>query len=80
MAAINVFTENLFNSWQPDEKDIIDKTRRMLEFYVQTLGEKSCLKDKVYSSITLDIVLCDSSKTREYNRDYRGKDYPADII
>ncbi len=80
MAAINVFTENLFNSWQPDEKDIIDKTRRMLEFYVQTLGEKSCLKDKVYSSITLDIVLCDSSKTQEYNRDYRGKDYPADII
>ena len=25
-------------------------------------------------------MLCDSEKTHEYNRDYRNKDYPADII
>lgn len=80
MTIINVFTENLFENWKLDEKDIIDKTKKMLEFYIKTLSTKSCLHNKKYDSITLDIVFCDSSKTQEYNRDYRGKDYPADII
>lgn len=80
MTVINIFTENLFENWKPDEKDIIEKTKKMLEFYIKTLYDKSCLKDKEYESVTLDIVLCNSDKTHEYNRDYRGKDYPADII
>lgn len=80
MNIINIFTENLYKDWKPDEKDIIDKTKKMLEFYIETLYTKSCLYNKDYNSITLDIVLCDSKKTQEYNRDYRNKDYPADII
>lgn len=52
----------------------------MLEFYISTLKEKSCLKDYSYDSISLDIVFCDSEKTHELNRDYRDKDKPADII
>ena len=80
MTTINIFTENIFDSWKVDEKDVIDKTRRMLEFYIKTLGEKSCLYEKDYDTITLDIVFCDSNKTQELNRDYRNKDYPADII
>ncbi len=33
-----------------------------------------------YSTISFDILYCDSKKTHEINREYRGKDYPADII
>ena len=80
MTTINIFTENIFEDWKVNEKDIIDKTRKMLEFYIKELGDKSCLNDKEYESITLDIVFCDSKKTQELNRDYRDKDYPADII
>lgn len=80
MTEINIFTENTYESWRVDEKDVIDKTRRMLEFYIDDVGEKSCLNEKKYSSITLDIVFCNSEKTQELNRDYRNKDYPADII
>ena len=80
MTTINIFTENIFEGWKPDEKDIIEKTRKLLEFYISELKEKSCLNNREYSTITLDIVLCDSEKTHEYNRDYRNKDYPADII
>ena len=80
MTVINIFTENIYEEWKLDEKDIIKKTRDMLEFFISKLGNKSCLNEKSYSSITLDIVFCDSSKTQELNRDYRNKDYPADII
>lgn len=80
MTTYNIFTENIFDSWKLDEKDVITKTRQMLEHYVEHLKDKSCLNDKDYDSITLDIVFCDSIKTHELNREYRDKDYPADII
>ena len=80
MTTINIFTENLYKNWKIDEKDIITKTRNLLEYYIQNLGDDSCLADKEYTTITLDIVFCDSNMTQELNRDYRNKDYPADII
>jgi len=80
MAQINIFTDNIFDGWDVNQKDIIQKTRKMLEFYIKELGNESCLYGKEYDSITLDIVFCDSKKTHELNRDYRNKDYPADII
>ena len=80
MTIINIFTENIFSGWDLDEKDVIEKTRKMLEHYVDKLGANSCLANREYESITLDIVFCDSEKTHELNRDYRDKDKPADII
>lgn len=77
---INVFTENLFKEWDVDEKFVIDKTKKILQFYIADIGTHSCLEGKIYKSITLDIVFCDSEKTHELNRAYRNKDYPADII
>ena len=52
----------------------------MLTHYIAKLKDSSCLAGKVYDSITLDIVFCDSEKTHELNKEYRDKDYPADII
>ena len=80
MTIINIFTENIFPDWKLDEKDVIEKTRRMLEFYISNLKGKSCLEGYKYDSITLDILFCNSEKTHELNRDYRDKDKPADII
>lgn len=80
MTIINIFTENIFSDWKLDEKDVIEKTKKILEFYIKLIGKNSCLAGKKYDTITLDIVFCDSQKTHELNRDYRDKDYPADII
>ncbi len=80
MTVINVYTENIFPEWKLDEKDVIKKTKALLEYYVEVLGEKSCLNGYKYKSVTLDIVFCDSNKTHELNREYRNKDKPADII
>lgn len=80
MTTINIFTENVFSGWDLDERDVIEKTRKILEYYILNLGKNSCLSGYKYDSITLDIVFCDSEKTHELNRDYRDKDKPADII
>lgn len=80
MTTINIFTENIYPDWKLNEKDVIEKTRKMLRHYISKLGRKSCLANQEYKSITLDIVFCDSEKTHELNRDYRDKDKPADII
>ena len=80
MTTINIFTENIFRNWKLDEKDVIDKTRKMLEHIISKHEEKSCLANREYNSITLDIVFCDSDRTYELNRDYRYRDKPADII
>ncbi len=80
MPELNIFTENLYDSLDIDEKDVIEKTRKLLDFYISDVGSQSCLEGKEYDSVTLDIVFCDSKKTHELNRDYRNKDYPADII
>ena len=80
MTIYNIFIENIFPNWNVNEKDVIEKTRRLLEFYISNLEKSSCLAGYNYNSITLDIVFCDSQKTHELNRDYREKDYPADII
>ena len=80
MTVINVYTENIFPEWKLDEKDVIKKTKALLEYYDEVLGEKSCLNGYKYKSVTLDIVFCDSNKTHELNREYRNKDKPADII
>ena len=80
MTIINIFTENIYPDWKLNEKDVIAKTQKILEYYISNFKKKSCLANKKYKSITLDMVFCNSEKTHELNRDYRDKDKPADII
>ncbi len=77
---INVFTENIFNDWTFDEFEVIQNTRKIVEFYLEQLTEVSCLEGFDFESLTFDILFCDSKKTHQINREYRNKDYPADII
>ncbi len=80
MTIINIFTENIYKDWKLNEKDVIEKTHKMLEFMISEHEKQSCLNNREYESITLDIVFCDSDRTYELNRDYRFRDKPADII
>ena len=47
---------------------------------MEQLLDISCLDGFDFESLTFDILFCDSEKTHQINRDYRNKDYPADII
>ncbi len=82
MTKYNIFSENIYDSWQIDEKFFIDTAKKILKFYLSLteVYEKSCLSSYDYNTVSFDFLYCDSIKTHEINREYRNKDYPADII
>lgn len=80
MPEINIFTENIFDNWLIDEKKYIEKAREVFRYYLSKIENKSCLNGFVFDTISFDILYCSSEKTHEINREYRKKDYPADII
>lgn len=77
---INIFTENIYPDWELDEFEIIKNTRKIVRYYLDQLTDISCLEGFDFDTLTFDILFCDSEKTHQINRDYREKDYPADII
>ncbi len=81
---INIFTENIYPEWSGvkefDEFKIIQNTRKIVEFYLNQLTNVSCLEGFDFDTLTFDILFCDSKKTHQINKEYREKDYPADII
>lgn len=81
---INIFTENIYPDWSGvkefDEFKIIQNTRKIVKFYLDQLTNVSCLEGFDFDTLTFDILFCDSKKTHQINKEYREKDYPADII
>lgn len=77
---ISIFSENIFPNWDVDEKYFLDIAKKILKFYLSQVQEQSCLNGFNFDKISFDFLYCDSNKTHEINREYRHKDYPADII
>lgn len=79
---INIFSENIYEGWQVDEAKLITIGRKIFEYYMlrPDIYEGSCLKPHIYDTISFDILYCDGAKTHEINKEYRDKDYVADII
>jgi probable rRNA maturation factor len=83
---INIFSENIHKNIEVDEKKAISVAQKILTFYLneEIIFNQSCLKDKdngrEFNCISFDILYCDNEKTHQINKEYRGKDYPADII
>lgn len=77
---INIFSENIFPNWDVDEKYFLDIAKKILKFYLSQVQEQSCLNGFNFDKISFDFLYCDSNKTHEINREYRHKNYPADII
>ena len=82
MTKFNIFSENIFEGWDVDEKKFLDIAKKILKFYlsIPEVYENSCLFGFDSKTISFDLLYCNSIKTHEINREYRNKDYPADII
>ena len=79
---INIFSENIYENWQVDEAKLISIGRKIFEYYLarSDIYEASCLNGYEYNTISFDILYCDGAKTHQINKEYRDKDYVADII
>ena len=79
---LNIFSENIYSDWEIDEKRFINTAKKLLRYYLSkhNVFEASCLSGYEFDVISFDFLFCDSVKTHEINREYRNKDYPADII
>lgn len=82
MTQINIFSENIHNSLKVDEKSAIDAAKAILKYYLaeKIIFENSCLFEQDFKCISFDILYCDNQKTHDINKEYRRKDYAADII
>lgn len=81
MIKINVFSENINENISVNERKFLTVAKKILRFYMsQKFFKKSALFGYDYNCITFDILYCDNEKTHEINREYRNKDYVADII
>lgn len=78
----HIFSENIYPDWRINERKYIDKAKKILKYYLSKpeVFEACALKGFDYNTISFDFLYCDSSKTHQINREYRQKDYPADII
>ncbi len=82
MTEINIFTENIHEEKALDEKAAIDAAKKITSFYLkdEKIFSSSCLAKFDFDCLSFDILFCDSKKTHEINKEYRFKDYEADII
>ena len=82
MTKFFVVSENIFDNWNVDEKFNIDIAKKIIKFYLtqSEVQANCCLNGFEYNQVSFDILYCDSTKTHEINKEYRQKDYPADII
>ena len=82
MINFNIYTENEYTEWEIDSEKISKAAQDIFNFYINTpeIANNSCLKSYEFDTISFDFLFCDSKKTHEINKEYREKDYPADII
>ena len=82
MIDYNIYVENEYSHWNIDTEKITKTVEEIFKYYMKCPGiyENCCLKDYEYDTVAFDFLFCDSNKTHQINKDYRGKDYTADII
>ena len=79
---INIECENTYNEWEINISEITKLTKNIFKYIIaqKEIFENCFLKNYQYDEIFFDILFCDGVKTHQINKEYREKDYPADII
>ena len=82
MISLNIYIENEFPDWAPDIEKLKLCIEKIFNFYMSQpqVAKNSCLWGYEYKTVSFDFLFTNSNKTHQINKDYRNKDYPADII
>lgn len=79
---INIECYNEYTDWKMDFEKVKSAAKTLFQFFINQseIYNQCFLKDYEYKKISFDFLFCESAKTHEINKEYRNKDYPADII
>lgn len=79
---INIECANEYENWNIDFDKVKNIAKALLVYYIdcEPVFKSSCLYGCDYDTISFDFLFCDGKKTHEINKQYRNKDYAADII
>ena len=55
---INIFSENIFEARDINERKFIDIAKKVLEFYMSEIYEQSCLNGYEFDTISFDFLYC----------------------
>ncbi len=82
MISLNIYIENEFPDWTPDIDNLKLLIEKIFNFYMSQphVAKNSCLCGYEYKTVSFDFLFTNSKKTHQINKEYRNKDYPADII
>lgn len=82
MINFNLYVENEYKDWAPDKDKIVENVKSIFNYYMDCpeIFQNCCLNGYEYTTVAFDFLFCNAEKTHIINRDYRNKDYPADII
>ena len=78
----NIFIENEYQGWEVDIEAVKTSIQKIFDYYMtcSEIANNCCLQNYEYNSIAFDVLFTNSNKTHQINKEYRNKDYPADII
>lgn len=73
---------NEFAQKNIDVDNLLNCAKKIFEYYLADLDiyDNSCLANYEYNTISCDFLFTTGVKTHEINKNYRNKNYPADII
>ena len=79
---INIFIENLYESYNIDEVKIYNNVVKIADYIFEqkNVMDLSCLANEKYSQVFWDIVLTTNEDIHRINKEYRQKDSPTDVI
>ena len=82
MINFNIAAQNDYCNWDLDVDKVIKSAQDIFLYYLSCteIVEQFCLKNYEYETISFDFYFTDSKTTHQINKEYRQKDYPADII
>ncbi len=82
MIKFNLDFENINNNFSLDIDKIKQNTIKIFDYLLNLpeIKQEFCLKEYEYKTLAFDILFCDGEKTHQINKQYRNKDYSADII
>ena len=82
MINYNITIENEYPNWHIEQDKILKIILQIFEYYMcdSEIVQNCCLQDYEYETLAFDILFTAGKTTHQINRQYRQKDYPADII